>query len=234
MRKKLYSFLLLTICVSIISTTWALAVTTVDVKISQDSTYTNLYSLSSDKNNMLDTFANVKIPFNEKWNIELSESIYNLNKVVTEDCPRADSLECNTTNCGSVCKNSYITTSNHHKNLGALYHQIKNSDLRGTYDVQITATSVKACYDFGKGHSATILGLGATNYAAVVQDKTRGMLGNVRVIQHELSHGFGCSDDSCTPGQNCIMSGGFDNNTNYNLKNIWCTNCQNKFNANTY
>ena len=55
--------------------------------------------------------------------------------------------------------------------------------------------------------------------------------GSVRVIQHELSHNFGCVDGECTTGSSCIMNGGFDNNSSYNLSNIWCSNCIADFDA---
>ena len=49
--------------------------------------------------------------------------------------------------------------------------------------------------------------------------------------QHELSHNFGCVDGECTTGSSCIMNGGFDNNSSYNLSNIWCSNCIADFDA---
>lgn len=205
--------------------------------VCQDNTYTGLYSLPSDINNMLNTFVNVRPPFSSKWDINISESIYNMTnmtQVVTHNCSRASNLECITSTCGSTCTNSYVTTSNHHKNLYAFENQMYLLNVKGSFNVLLSATSVYACRNFNGNHQAGILGLGHTGYAAVVQNKTRGMLGNVRVIQHELSHGFGCLDNACSPGQYCIMNGGFDDNPIYTLNNIWCTNCQSRFNKYTY
>lgn len=64
----------------------------------------------------------------------------------------------------------------------------------------------------------------------MVIDKLSDDFLNIRRIQHEVSHAFGCQDNEkdghyCTPGQRCIMHSGFDTIATYDLPSIWCAEC---------
>jgi len=55
---------------------------------------------------------------------------------------------------------------------------------------------------------------------------------NYRVIQHEISHLFGMTDDDCVGDQLCICHGDFDEITNLNNQNIWCDHHASQFDRN--
>lgn len=48
----------------------------------------------------------------------------------------------------------------------------------------------------------------------------------IRVIQHEMSHMFGCLDSPHDSEKLCTMNGGYDNFPLY-TENIWCLDCRN-------
>lgn len=214
---------------------------TVNVKVYQDKTYQTMYSGTS---NMADTWVNVTPPFTNTWGLNLKHTIYNMNAgvSVTDTCPLAVDKYCTTSNCGSICKNDYITTSNHHKNLYAMYYQFYRSSWRGTSDILLGVTAIAPCKNVDGVHRANVVnGLSAVSggCSVVVNKKTLGMKSNVRLLQHELSHAFGCYDQDgnthvCSQNQNCINNGGFDNNYNYQLASIWCDNCKQDFDPRTY
>ncbi len=176
--------------------------------------------------------ANVQYPFNNKWAITFNRTYMHIHNLAIDSCPLAYGTGCNTTNCGSRCVNT-SSTNNHHKNMYRNYYQVINDIPITGYDLMLTVSASNMCYSSGGSHSTGILGLGAVSgdYSFVKNNTTRGMRLNVRVIQHELSHNYGLHDNSCSANENCIMSGGFDNNVNYNLQSIWCTSCTNSFDS---
>lgn len=214
---------------------------TVNVKIFQDRSYQMMYA---DTNNMYDTWQNVIPPFVAQWNLNLNPQIMNMgnNVSVTDTCTLGTLYPCTTNDCGVYCINEYIQTSNHHKNLYAMYYQFANPSWRGNSDILLGVTAVYACANVDGVHKANyVYGLTGVSagYTVIVNNSLKGMKSNVRLLQHELSHDFGCHDQNgstivCTSGQNCINNGGFDNNFNFNLSNIWCNNCKARFNPNTY
>ena len=123
-----------------------------------------------------------------------------------------------------------------------MYYQFHNSTWRGTSDILMGVTAVNACKNINGVHTPNkLFGLSDVSggYTVMVNNKSRGMQANVRIMQHELSHAFGCHDQDgenhvCVKTQKCINNGGFDNEFNYELENIWCDNCKRDFDPYTY
>lgn len=231
--KKIFGVLLSSLIVFTCST--AAHATTVDIVCLMDSSYRSEYVYSDI--NMSATMANVEYPFNNKWDITFDETYLNINDLFIDSCPLTYGTACTTTSCGNTCVNASVS-DNHHKNIYQNFNYIAGwvAPPLG-YDLVLTASASNMCYQDENGyHSSGILGLGyvSAGCALVKNNTTRGMCLNVRVIQHELSHNYGCVDNACSSNSSCIMSGGFDNNCIYDLSTIWCNNCTNTFNAALY
>ncbi len=205
---------------------------TATVKVQLDSSIRTHY-LNDVSSETRAIFADATKPFYNKFHIQLTPTFYNLQSVPADDCPNTSYMTmCNPSNvqCGanSVCHNGN-SLPNHHKNLyyNALSTYANTS--KGGFDLRLVMTAQNACYINSSGtHSNGILGLCWKydgNMIVKCNEYSRGHMLNVRVIQHELSHAFGCPDHD-DEGENCIMSGGFDENYTYNLETIWCSDCE--------
>ena len=172
--------------------------------------------------------------FQERWGVTFTiNGYYPLpsNTLPWESCPNAYNIACNTTNCGSSCVNNVSETLNHHKN------GFKNWTPFVTYrnntgnDIYLWATSANICYKKNNTHSATLGGLSGNN-CIMVHSGTRGRLVSnpMRLLQHEISHYFGVSDNACS-NQDCIMSLDFYSDSDYLNLEIWCDNCLSILNA---
>ena len=237
MKKRTTKVLALILAVCMICATTASAATTVTIKVMPDCHYQESYATFTAETNFRQALANASSPFAYRWAISFDASfeLFPEGEAVTDLCSLPTGTACTTASCGGTCADNYSANSaNHHKNLYNFFYQIDDIWHRGTKDILIGVTSVNACSNGGSGHHTGILGLAYApgRYVVVVNNETRGMMLNVRVIQHELSHSFGCQDNACTSGQNCIMSGGFDNNYNYMMATIWCDNCESVFDVN--
>lgn len=200
----------------------------VDILCLMDSSYRSEYT--SPSNNLSTTMTNAEYPFKNRWNITFNKTFMNVNNIPIDYCSLSYSSNCTSSTCGSSCVNS-TSTSNHHKNIYRNFYKVKNDISISGYDLMLTVSSSNLCYQKNGAHSTGILGLGdvSGSHVFVKNNTTRGMKLNVRVIQHELSHNYGCLDNACSSGQNCIMNGGFDNNSTYNLYSIWCADCLARF-----
>lgn len=234
MRRKIKSLLFLVFVFALLmsANTSAYTTNTVTVKVFQDKSYLSMYKNQPSYINQ--TMKNVGYPFTNKWDINISPSYYNISGMMFEECPLGYNTTCTTSSCGSTCVNSYVGP-NHHKNFDYnCYFALSTYGYSG-WDLALEITSAKLCHMHDSPRKHDTCGLGMVpyiggNFAMAKLTTSRGNPGNVRVIQHELSHCFGCPDGQCSSGQKCIMNGGYDNSTSYNLSNIWCTNCTKKFN----
>lgn len=206
----------------------------VSVKVYKDASYLSMYSSSPSYINT--TMTRVGYPFSRKWNIALSPGFYNIYGMPWQSCSRPYSLACTNAACGSTCVNEN-RTPNHHKNFDYNCLYAKSHNAYSDWNIAIVITSANLCHQCpDPTHSShDLCGLGMVpfagdKFAMAKLTRARGDVRNVRVIQHELSHCFECLDNECTPNERCIMSGGFDSNTAYNLPTIWCTNCAARFN----
>ena len=204
--------------------------TSVDITCQMDASYRSEYP--NYVSNMSSTMANVGYPFYNKWGITFNETYMEIYNLEIDSCLLSYSTACTTTNCGSTCVNTG-NLPNHHKNMYLNFCQVKDNIGITGYDLMLTVSASSMCFEYNNAHNTGILGLGDVSgqHTFVKNNTTRGMRLNVRVIQHELSHNYGCYDDTCPTNSNCIMNGGFDNNYQYNLQTIWCTKCTSDFDA---
>lgn len=227
--KRIYCLLLIFILVLNISIpVQAYPERTVYIRVFKDASYQDMYSSNTSELNTTMTY--VSYPFFNKWNIVLSPSYTTFSGAPLESCGKGYYTVCNNTQCGSTCQNN-SSTPNHHKNFDFNYYYIRSHASYSAYDLGFAVTSAKLCHKHSGGtHDTCGLGMVSGNtFGMAKQTTSRGTMLNVRVIQHELSHCYGCSDHS-DAGERCIMSGGFDNNYTYNLTSIWCTTCTSNFN----
>lgn len=215
------------------------ALETVTVKVQMDASIGVQYL--NDSYAVPAVFSDAAKPFYNKFHIQLVPSYYNVSYVPADDCPNTSyTAMCDPSNpiCrpNSDCKNE-LNSENHHKNIcyNALY-VFNNLSMSG-FDLRLVMTAQNACYINNAGdHNNLILGLAYSGYDSMIvkcNEYSRGHMLNVRVVQHELSHMFGCPDHE-ENGEDCIMSSGFDKNYKYNLDDIWCSSCEAVFNRTKY
>lgn len=106
----------------------------------------------------------------------------------------------------------------------------------GNYDLVMGVTGRQMCTSSNGVHNVGLYGLasmlGTVTFLEMndyVERASSYHTGNVRLMQHELSHNFGVHDvnnsdpsTKCTENSLCIMSGGWDYIEQYDLANIWC------------
>ena len=171
---------------------------TVTIKVFQDQSYLNMYSNQPSYINS--TMTNVNYPFKNKWNIQISPSYYNTTGMPLESCSLGYFTVCTYSNCGNTCQNSY-TTPNHHKNFDYNCYFAQATYGYSGWDLALAVSSATLCHIHGSGHDTCGLGMVpsvGSDFAMTKLTTGRGNPGNVRVIQHELTHTFGCSDGGCT------------------------------------
>lgn len=202
----------------------------VTVRCYTDAAYRELYSNYLNTAQLTMTY--VTYPFYNKWSISFTPYFYTSTYLPASSCPNGNGNPCTLATCGTVCNNTIGTsTNNHHKNMYRNFAAMKNA-ISTDGPLVLFLSGDAFCSNYEGSHSTGILGLADTygTYAFVENNTTRGMMLNVRVIQHELSHLYGCHDKksgSCATA--CIMSGGYDNTYTYNLSTIWCTACAASF-----
>lgn len=203
-----------------------LPVNTVSVRKITDETYREEYSSYTTKIN--NYMSDIATPFSSKWSIQFSHHSWVSNSTLpAADCSLANNERCHdhTSVCGTTCQDN-TSTPNHHKNHYRNWHLLYNGG-QGTADITIGFLGFYPC---------SAGGLSSNWLSTVCQPNLSNWTLNYnrRTLQHEISHLFGCDDpesgDGCTPGEPCIMSGGFDNTSEMNQSNIWCSNCANDFN----
>lgn len=197
-------------------------INTVSVRKITDETYREEYSSYTTKIN--DYMSDIATPFSAKWNIEFSHYSWVSNTTLPAvDCTLANNECCHEHMdvCGYTCQDG-TAIPNHHKNHYRNWSLLYNNG-KGSSDITIGFLGFTPC---------AAGGLSAEWLSTVCQPNLSYWTDNYnrRTIQHEISHLFGCDDESCTSGQSCIMSGGFDNVASMNQNSIWCDQCTNSFN----
>lgn len=195
---------------------------TISVRKITDETYREEYPSYSIKIN--NYMSDIAAPFSSKWNIEFTHYSWVSNTTLpAADCTLANNECCHehTDVCGTTCQDS-TDTPNHHKNHYRNFYLLYNNG-KGSADITIGFFGFLPCaaggltLDWLSTVCQPNLSYWTINY-------------NRRTLQHEISHLFGCHDGNCTPGQSCIMSGGFDNVTAMDQDDIWCDQCKSDFN----
>lgn len=169
-------------------------------------------------------------PFIETWRIGFSESFTGIINLPIDGCSRPDTEFCLDSVCGENCNNDYADDVHHKngaKNLNKTKAYIKDSN----YDIFMVMTATPLCY-VGDGDHYEIYGVTNLNgsYAFITNQPKISTNVRVRIMQHEISHMFGCPDHSFDGTTRCIMNGGYDGISLY-TKNVWCSDCMRAFDA---
>jgi len=154
--------------------------------------------------------------FHYVWDIYLTPSYTYVSPVFIDNCSLPISTLCNNSACNSPCNNGTVENHNgiHHKNLLQNYYLIYCSISSSGYDLLMTLTSANCC-------NGTMGAAGPTSdYSFVANRSTYSTTLKARIIQHELSHNFGCEEGGCVAP--CIMNGGYDTVNPYSDIIIWC------------
>jgi len=195
----------------------------VSIKKATDRTFREEYPSYTTK---IDNYISaIDDPFIATWNINFTHYAWrSFTTLPAYDCSYDHNVECNggcgnSGPCGTRCAND-TSTPNHHKNHYRNFYLAENGV--GSADIQLSFFGFNPCSAGGlsRGDYSTIA-CPDLSYWSDTYIK--------RSIQHEVSHLFGCHDSSCSSGQDCIMSGGFDNKP-FGQTDIWCESCESDFN----
>lgn len=200
----------------------------VTVAVQQDWSYLARYSDAGHPSEVNEVMADVGKPFYNLWHIELEPYYYNLSYVKAQDCSLSYSSGCTSSSCGSLCANRK-DPPNHHKNFN--YNALNSWSTYGRNgkNIRIVLSAANLCHLSAGAHSTGALGWWPSDlFSDGMAKQNRDHMLNVRVIQHEISHAFGCGHCGSTD-ERCIMSGGYDNIYIYNNYTIWCSDCYHDF-----
>lgn len=196
----------------------------VSLKVFLGTTYKN------DSNTASTDIPYVDFPFRGKWNISFTPSYFYIDPLPIDKCTMGANSLCSDSVCGSNCTND-TGTMVHHKNAAKNRSYVENSLPSYDYDLVLTLVSTPLCLIIGNRHSNGVLGVSQIKgrFALVNNSSSLTQILRVRIIQHEISHLYGCYDGECTAGERCIMNGGFDDTPLMQETEIWCKNCRQKF-----
>ncbi|PWL50886.1 MAG: hypothetical protein DBY36_05530 [Clostridiales bacterium] len=175
--------------------------------------------------------------FERKWDILLNPTApAKVSIPVVNLCARPVSMYCDDAVCGSPCSNSSDGTV-HHKNGFRIIAKTQTDFSLSGSDLMVTLLGVPLCYVRSDGTHGAHLGcanrVGGT-HAITSNLRSHGNILRIRIMQHEMSHFFGCRDAVCHPDDRCIMKGSFDAETNLQEYNLWCRNCRTDFNPSAH
>lgn len=171
-----------------------------------------------------------KRPFQSTYNMFMAFSYVYVSSPMDQCGISGWSNHC-TSACGT-CVNSI--SGGHHKNIYKNFYKIKNDISSSGYDNMVTLVSGNLCSEnnhYTDPNSGT-LGLGDVNgkYVIARQNASMTQTTRVRILQHELSHNYGCSHHTSGNTSKCIMNGGYNSDSLY-ANDVWCSTCQSEFNA---
>ena len=198
----------------------------ISVRVLLGSTFREEYS--SAESVVTSRLSDAEIPFIHTWNISLNPSIAYISQLPIDNCTLHRHYACDDAICGSLCVNSTITQV-HHKNAEKNLNTVRSYIPLSTYDLMLTFVSTALCLNRNGVHYY-VAGLANTNGSYAIINNLNGYsdIINVRIMQHEISHLFGCIDNQCTDGYACIMNGKL-NNTPLSVTDIWCPACKTRF-----
>lgn len=205
------------------------ALETVTIAVQKDSALQTEYLNNNGEIHAI--FADAMKPFYNKFHIQLVPSFYTLSAMQADDCGRPYDVECKYPYCQPdlLCYDG-DRWPNHHKNFN--YNALNAWEAYGRdgNNLRIILSGFQMCNNVD-GHSLGALGWWPSGRDGMVEINTynRSYTQNVRVIQHELSHAFGCSH---CDNRDCIMYNGDSNlnyDTEYNNSTIWCIECESAF-----
>ena len=193
---------------------------TVGLDVYTDSTFRSEFS---DVMSVDELFEKVGIPFEKTWNLLFSISEYESSGLPIDKCEQDVTDNC-TCVADSKCKDT-TDTEYHHKNSIKLVRMLQEKYPAGYYlEVGLAGTPLLCCNN-GRDHHYNYGVTIGKQYSYCGANKSN-IQHTVRVIQHEMSHMFGCLDSPHDSKKLCTMNGGYDKFPLY-TENIWCTDCRN-------
>ena len=199
----------------------------IKVKVLKDNSFTlnNVY--------ISNLFYDTNLPFAWDLGIEFNVSPTKYTDALDADvCPHGYYSACDS-NCINLQSNPCTHGSDTIcKCLYNLYDQqlaIRNTQ-PSSVDIQLGLTQIRAC-------AGGLAGVGGDTAVVVIVPAERyseSYTLNVRRIQHEISHLFGClhtGDGGTHCTSKCIMSGGWDDLDLYDVNSILCDRCKAVFNS---
>ena len=199
---------------------------TVALRVLIGSTFFSYYSYPY--NQVAYNLMYLDVPFQNKWGITFTKSYTTITSLIIDSCTDGVGVACSHASDGD-CKND-LSNYYHHKNGIKNLIQIKNTYPTTGYDIFVTFVCGPLC-SAKDGHHG-IWGAAFTGGQFAIADQYIGSgypspdILKVRIIQHEISHLFGCHDGVCN--DDCVMQGSFDTTSLYH-EDIWCPNCASDF-----
>lgn len=181
------------------------------------------------------SYADATVAFYRKWGISFQPTgHYSLSGITMDHCIYGNHIPCQDNYCGIRCVNG-ATNNQHHKN----FYTNANDCWWGIPSKTLRLCLVSdqgVCNINNSGNHAvwSVVGLGQWKgkgtFSSMIKSTPRSR--GIRLIQHEMSHNFGCNDNECTPDYRCIMNGRYRDDYYYTNMALWCPNCASKFNKN--
>lgn len=193
---------------------------TLGVNVYTDSTFRDEFSsvMSVDE-----IFELVGIPFEKTWNLLFAVNEYQSSGLPIDQCTQNAASDCVCVE-NADCSDS-TDTQYHHKNSLKLVRLLKEKYPAGYYlEVGLAGSPRLCCYN-GKNHHYNY-GITTEKQYTYCGANRSDITHTIRVIQHEMSHMFGCVDTPHDENKICTMNGGYDNFPLY-TENIWCSDCRN-------
>lgn len=194
---------------------------TLGINVYTDSTFRAEFN---DEITVDEIFELVGIPFEKTWNLLFNVDEYESSGLPIDKCKQGTTSDCTCVE-NSKCKDT-TDTEYHHKNSIKLTNLLKEKyPANSSYlVVGLSGTPRFCCYN-GKEHHYNYGLTTNKQYTYCGADKD-DISHTIRVIQHEMSHMFGCLDSPHDSEKLCTMNGGYDNFPLY-TENIWCLDCRN-------
>ena len=204
----------------------------VSVKLLYDDTY--YMGMAYPQDTATSEFSWAAQAFERKWNIIMNPTTATkVSIAVVNLCARPMSMYCDDSICGSPCDNSLNGTV-HHKNGFRIIGKTQTDFSLSGSDLMVTLLGTPLCHVNSDGSHGAHLGCAQNDHVITSNLLSYGDILRIRIMQHEMSHLFGCDDGVCYPTDRCIMKGSFDEDENLNGYNIWCRNCRTDFNPSIY
>ncbi len=185
------------------------------------SDYSNGYSQAASD------LVHLHYPFSYKYGLSFFQSYTNFANTMIDNCTNPTGQACSCVPNAS-CINS-LSTNFHHKNGVKNLTQFISWCPTTGYDLFVFLVDGPLCYK-NSGNHYPVYGLSyiGNKYAICDQLPAYSNILKVRILQHEISHMFGCQDGVCTSGSQCIMNDGYDGTSLYYV-DIWCSSCYSDF-----
>jgi uncharacterized repeat protein (TIGR02543 family) len=179
-------------------------------------------------------FQRARVPFLQRWNIDLVAGEPMSFTTPWIHCSHADCI----TGCGNDPEGTDCRANHCKSGARAVDHSLTISNAH----LSMIITGRRMCnYNADNSNHGEVLGIGMIRWRGAITvgflefPESERRVRTWRVMQHEFTHNYGHSHSlhQCSLEQPCIMSGGFMNIPG-DVADIWCRNCQNVIRPNLH